>query len=288
MKKFILIIILSGAAVSAQTLRATGDLFSPTNVKSFADYLFCTRDYLRAVGEYQRYLDILPDDSVKFKIGIAYSRMAKYSLAAIQFSSIKDSSLMQIANIEYYKSLFQDEDFPGFRTSYSNLKEDRQSKYLKDINRLYNLTYLFTGDELPTEAGFLRPFNKADKNTLKNFYDWKKNPPYKSPLAAAIMSAIIPGSGKIYTEHYGDGIMAFLSSTVLGYIAYTDFKAGHNTRGWIFTAAAAGFYAGNIYGSAASAQIYNAQISFDFRNGIKLFLEKNNYYTPTINYCGER
>ena len=102
------------------------------------------------------------------------------------------------------------------------------------------------------------------------------------------MSAVIPGLGKIYTEQYGDGVMAFLSTTVLGYIAYTDFKAGHQTRGWIFTAATAGFYAGSIYGAAASAQIYNARISFDFRNGVKLLLENNNYYAPRINYCGDR
>lgn len=39
--------------------------------------------------------------------------------------------------------------------------------------------------------------------------------------------------------------------------------------------AGAGFYAGNVYGSIASAQIFNAKINFDFINDVYSLLKKN-------------
>ena len=69
-----------------------------------------------------------------------------------------------------------------------------------------------------------------------------------------------------------DYFLALLTG-LFGYIAYTDFKADHKVRGWIFSGVAAFFYAGNIYGSAASAQIYNAKIKFDFESEVQNFLE---------------
>ena len=69
------------------------------------------------------------------------------------------------------------------------------------------------------------------------------------------------------------------------YLAYTNFENDHQTRGWIFTALGAGFYTGNVYGSVASAQIFNAKVNFNFENGLKLFLEDKNYFTPAYDFC---
>jgi hypothetical protein len=45
------------------------------------------------------------------------------------------------------------------------------------------------------------------------------------------------------------------------------------------------FYAGNVYGSVAAAQIYNAKIAFEFEDGLNLYLEQNNYFMPEYNFC---
>ena len=99
------------------------------------------------------------------------------------------------------------------------------------------------------------------------------------------MSALIPGSGKIYAGEIGDGIIAAIATGLCGYLAYDNFKAKHNFRGWLFGGLSAFFYAGNIYGSAASAQIYNAGIQFDFVNDVKIYLNKKNYFTPEYEFC---
>ncbi len=45
---------------------------SPENIKKFADYLFCEKDYLRANLEYQKLENIVDDDTLNFKIGLGY------------------------------------------------------------------------------------------------------------------------------------------------------------------------------------------------------------------------
>ena len=76
-----------------------------------------------------------------------------------------------------------------------------------------------------------------------------------------------------------------LATGLLAFLAYDNFRADHEARAWIFTGLGAFFYAGNIYGSIASAQIFNAKIDFDFNEGLRLFLEKENYFLPQYDFC---
>jgi len=128
-------------------------------------------------------------------------------------------------------------------------------------------------------------FNSNQQRTVSMLYDYKYNPPYKNPAWAGIFSAIIPGSGKMYVGEWGDGITGLLITSLFAFLAYDNFKANHNTRAWIFTGIGTFFYAGNIYGSIASAKIFNARIDFEFKNGLKLFLEKENYFLPEYEFC---
>jgi TM2 domain-containing membrane protein YozV len=132
---------------------------------------------------------------------------------------------------------------------------------------------------------FLQPFEADERHIVSDFYDLKLNPPYKSELTAAILSTLIPGAGKIYTKDYSDGIIAFLVTGLMSYISYRDFKADHKFRGWLFAGLTAFFYGGNIYGSIASAQIYNAGINFKLNSDMKFFLEEKNYFVPDYEFC---
>ena len=153
------------------------------------------------------------------------------------------------------------------------------------MKQLNTFAYLFDYKPLPTKNILLSPFEGNNKMSVSDFYDRKSNPPYKSELTAVILSTIIPGAGKIYTKEYSDGIIAFLVTSLMGYISYTDFKADHKFRGWLFAGLTAFFYGGNIYGSAASAQIYNAQVNFRLDSDMKLFLEEKDYFVPDYEFC---
>ena len=80
----------------------------------------------------------------------------------------------------------------------------------------------------------------------------------KSMWVAGVSSAIVPGLGKIYTGHLGEGIASFL--TVGGFAAITAenwIKAGPaNWKTIVFGSLGLIFYIGNIYGSIASVKVY--------------------------------
>jgi len=96
----------------------------------------------------------------------------------------------------------------------------------------------------------------------------------KSPLKAALLSAIVPGAGKLYVGgQLGQAISAFFQNAILGIQAYESFrKAGiASPRFIIYSGLFAVFYVGNIWGSALSVKIKrqefndktNEQILFD-------------------------
>lgn len=79
----------------------------------------------------------------------------------------------------------------------------------------------------------------------------------KSPFAAALMSAVVPGSGKIYAGRRGSGISSFLQVAVFGGIfaeSLTRAGAGH-PRTWAAGSALGLFYVSNIWGSAIAVRI---------------------------------
>ncbi|MDY0083671.1 MAG: hypothetical protein RBR74_10870, partial [Ignavibacteriaceae bacterium] len=102
--KIIFIQIIISTAVFAQNINFN----SPENIKLFADYLFCDRDYLRAVDEYGKYLNYSEDDTVQFKIALAFSLMDDHTNAIKNFDKLSNESpFYQNSRIEELKSLFK-------------------------------------------------------------------------------------------------------------------------------------------------------------------------------------
>ncbi len=259
---------------------------SPENIKKFADYLFCEKDYLRANLEYQKLDNIVEDDTLNFKIGLGYLYIGDYLNSIQKFSNFRTTSTFyDDAKLQEIKAYFLIENYNAFRSFYLESYSNKISNYQSKWKKLFNFSYLFTDEDLPSPNEFLNPFNKDEKENITSFYNWKNDPPKKNPTLAGIMSAVIPGSGKMYVGEWGDGIMALITSGLFAFLAYDNFKANHKTRAWVFTGLGAFFYAGNVYGSVAAAQIYNAKIVFDFENGLNFYLEQKNYFTPEYNFC---
>jgi TM2 domain-containing membrane protein YozV len=253
------------------------DIYSTGNRRLFADYLYCQKDYLRAVNEYVEIPGLVSNDTIRFKTGLAYLKMGKYDSASVHFSKVGDNSyFINEAKREFYKSQF-------LLGNYDALYGSTDNKI--PVKQLNTFAYLFDKKDLPSKNILLSPFEGNNKNMVSDFYERKLNPPYKSELTSVILSTIIPGAGKIYTKEYSDGIIAFIVTGLMGYISYTDFKADHKFRGWLFAGLTGFFYGGNIYGSAASVQIYNAQVNFKLNSDLKLFLEDKDYFVPDYEFC---
>lgn len=266
------------------TIAQTNELLSPENRIKFGDYLFRQKDYLRAVLEYQSVLNSTKNDTVIFKMAYAFDKMGRYSEASDVYKSLMfNSSIEETAKIYFLRNSFLQGDY----SKYYNLASNdlyKPKKFQTESEKLSNFSLLYMNEKLPERNDFLSFYSDSDKEIIIGFYDRKLNPGNKDPLTAGILSAIIPGAGKIYTEEYTDGITAFLLTGVLAYLAVDNLQDDHNTRGWIFAGLATYFYAGNIYGSVASAQIFNARIEFNLMDEITKFLGKQNHFLPNVEF----
>ena len=86
----------------------------------------------------------------------------------------------------------------------------------------------------------------------------------RSPFLGAAMSAIIPGTGKIYGGRFWDGMQAFSMVVAPAYNAYYHFnKSGVKSwQGWLWTAVTSWFYLSDIYGSVKAVKEYNEMQKF--------------------------
>lgn len=79
----------------------------------------------------------------------------------------------------------------------------------------------------------------------------------KSPVIAGVMSAIIPGSGKMYAGKLGQGVIALIQNIALGLQAYEAYRRDgwKSPRFIVYGGLFTFFYVGNIWGSALSVHI---------------------------------
>lgn len=92
----------------------------------------------------------------------------------------------------------------------------------------------------------------------------------KSMVLASIMSAVLPGSGKIYCHKTGEGISSFLIITALGLITWENYRNDglNNYKTIIFGSAACVYYIGNIWGSAMAAHRQNQKFQYEINQHI--------------------
>lgn len=92
--------------------------------------------------------------------------------------------------------------------------------------------------------------------------------PEKSLRVAALLSALVPGLGQVYTGHYGEAGMSLAANAIFGLLFWDSWLKARDLaerphRGWAYTTPAifgflgSSFYLGNIYGAALSAQRHN-------------------------------
>jgi TM2 domain-containing membrane protein YozV len=284
MRKVLLIFFLITLIAFPQS--TTFDFHSPQNIKKFADHLFCEGDYLRAIEEYTSIRNLSRSDTINFKIMLSYSMLNLYRQVFDSYLSNKFSEFNVDAQKLYLKNKFL-VDSSSFNNDLSNNSFPFELELLA-VNYFYKLRSIYLIESRSNEIrkdDLLAPFDLQQTQKVEPFIYLSINPDYKSPALAGILSAVLPGSGKMYVGEWGDGISGLLITGLFAFLAYDNFKTDHSTRAWIFTGLGAFFYAGNIYGSIAAAQIFNARIDFEFSNGLKIFLEQENYFLPNYDFC---
>ena len=138
------------------------------------------------------------------------------------------------------------------------------------------------GHELLGEVNTANAVVSRQVHALNAIWDEHKNHRKKSPLLAGIMSAVIPGSGKIYAGKTGSGIAAMPGTVSFGLITWENYhKSGiADAKTIIFGSIFAVNYVSNIYGSVVSVKIIEEEHENNVHNQIlfQLHIPLRNFF----------
>jgi tetratricopeptide (TPR) repeat protein len=238
-----------------------------------ADAFMEEGEYYRAVTEYKKFLILFPDsgkaDYASFEIAMAYYKGEEYGAAARSFLAMREKYPESGYTIQAYYlegvSHWKLKNYDKARLVLESLVEQHpESEYAPRALVVISLAAL---DENKAEVSrraltrFLEryPGHPGEENIREAAVqlDRYQELPEKSPELAGFLSAILPGAGYFYAEHYGDGITALLINGL--FIAGT--VAAINQENYAVAGIVGGigvpFYLGNIYGSANAAKKWN-------------------------------
>lgn len=250
------------------------DYHQPANIRKFADYLFAQGDYLRAAGEYQRYLfsqpaalddDILrriaesyrlggqPDHAVQFLQAQSDSNAARYELGATYF--LMERYDESIDFLKESQGLFQGGEYRWKSQMLIGMSKLTQKRWESAIQHFDQFDLSGTPEAVSHRVSVYKRYGEAGKAL-----------PSKSPLLAGFLSTVLPGSGRVYVGRLNDALLTVFFLGVLGWGTYDGFSENgiSSRKGWTLGTLGGIFYLGNVYGSVVAAQTHNRRAEATF------------------------
>jgi tetratricopeptide (TPR) repeat protein len=211
-------------------------------VWDFAESLFRQGEYYRAVSEYQRLLHFFPRSeqapAARIRIGEAYLLGGEAELAVRYFSvlleragSTSRDGLLYLRGMAWLER--------GSARPYSLRMEDIKAG-LRDFRAL--------APDSP-QGRAAAPFVAA--------MAVPQDVPYKSPLLAGSLSAVLPGAGSVYVGRYAEGALAFFVNTLFIVSTVSAFQNDQPALGAVLGVIALAFYGGSIYAAVNGAHKHN-------------------------------
>ena len=265
------------------------DYKSPVHILKFADYLHQTADYNRSVIEYQRYLSATGSTGLitcGFKLADSYRQLGKLEKAINNYEIIQQTATIAsenwwLAQSEIGQTYFLFGDYLRSITAFNKIANS-PNKYRAKGKIWLGINQIFLGQfDLAQEYFSFTTVNPNPSDEILDYYqsmvEEGKKLPTKSPFVAGILSALLPGAGRIYLGRLGDFFNTLPTITLIGLLSYSGFRhqKERSIKGWSFSVVGSMFYLSNIYGSWLGAKIHNRQISEDFLR--KIVIPLSNY-----------
>ena len=283
---FLLLSLLNISFLSYANTEEPLDYHSPENILKFADHLIQQGDYLRAAGEYQRYLFYQPQESeqIQYKIALCYRLGGNTEKAIRLFEKLlQESTDRTLTSSTYYQigvSYFLMEQYAkSARHLDKSLPRITDGRYRAESQQLIGLSNLMQNRWLEAEKTFNSLMKSEVLEVRKKAAVYSKYAtqgtklPTRSPFLAGLMSTIVPGAGRLYTGRYSDALTSLVTVGFTGWQAYDGFRRDgiSSAKGWTLGTLSGIFYLGNIYGSVISASVYNRHVAEEYLS--TLFIE---------------
>jgi tetratricopeptide (TPR) repeat protein len=261
-----------------------GSLYCQTDLE-YANDLVRQKDFYRAISEYKRILFFSNNNNLRcychLQIAKAYYHSKKY-MSSIQSlteltAQCKDSHyqvethvllgknyyLLNVPNtaiVHFQKAA--DIDTSGVSSIFMTLFDLDKLNWDVATKNLSDVENTFSG----------KPLGELARSVRRDISG--VHPVHKSPFLAASLSAIIPGSGQFYANHYYDGLQALLfvgSFTYASYLAYkydSKFSTKYVRTGLAISITSL-FYLANIIGAKRTAAYRNHRAKEDVLQPIR-------------------
>lgn len=249
---------------------------------AFADRLFESGDYYRAITEYERVAFHHPDGAAapraRYRIAMCYYMGGKFSLAARHFRDFAerypDEPLGRQAAFMVAEARYKDNDFQAAIAALDAVLAKRPAGPEGDAALvLLGRCHLREGNwERAAEIFESVPPGSASGDAAAGLARGaRKYPdvPMKSPALAGTLSAVVPGAGQLYVGRTGDAAIAFLLNAAFVWAAVESFDKGNNVAGGILLAFEAGWYSGNVFNAVGGAQKYNRRARQDYLDDLQ-------------------
>lgn len=264
--------------LSLVTINSQNLLDYPNSLK-YASYLFQTKQFELSSIEYERVVFLEPNDTLAKLNLIRSYRYSKDFITAqdriLKFFPDGLNNLHEEFSKEYLKIMLcgnQLEKAFNFLNENIVLNKISKAEYQLGIlimqnNRTGAKSLVDKNNEVLKISERFNNLNELNINSL--------NTAYKNPLLAASLSAIVPGSGKLYTGRWKDAIFSFLFLTSASWLTYSSINNnGFNFTSVLYGSVTLGFYTANVYGSSKSAKMYNHRTNEFYKNeALKLILQ---------------
>ncbi|MEW6378521.1 MAG: tetratricopeptide repeat protein [bacterium] len=240
-------------------------------ILAFADHLFETGEYYRAITEYSRFLFFFPDDPliklVRLKVAYAYQKGEQWEDAGKQFEILcRDYQGQDIGREACFQSA-ETLRLGGHNRQAITRYRQFMEAYPEDDDRV-SLAFFRTGclhlelQEWQEAASAFSAVKSDSRLFTEAAYLGREARrlaalPLKKPVLAGILSAAIPGAGQIYARRYRDGATALLVNGGFIWGAAEAFDQNQHGLGSILLVMEFGWYAGNIYSAINSTAKLN-------------------------------
>lgn len=243
----------------------------------FADYLYANQDYARAIGEYKRLYFNTPDFLINQKeycnlmLGECYLKINQYD-QALNYFSFGDNIYYQYGKARVF---LQADQIDKARASLIVLDD---SSLNKEKIILIGVSYFKQGD-YKSGTSYLSEYLYLNDYRIERLSEFDGRKIVKrNRTIATLLSAIIPGTGQIYSDRFGDGLFSFVTVTSCGLISSYYWKNdATKIKFSIFSLLTAFFWAGNLYGANIAARDFNQHQVNKYQQSINNILENINF-----------
>lgn len=236
------------------------NIYDYENSRGFVNHLLNAGQFEQSIIELERLLFISPaNDTLHFQLIMAYRKAGKFDQGIARTAELYPQLFEMPLGAAYeYGKFFMDQ------TDY--LRASAFWQGAKAIPATDKRVLLATTLALQTRfSSALQTIDSLRTNDhpliqpYRELFGEAARLRWKSPVLAGVMSGIIPASGRFYAHDWKDGLFSLLFISTSAWQSYRGFRKNgvESVRGWIFGGFTAGFYLGNIYGSAKAARRYN-------------------------------